>query len=41
MKKTNFENAFKQSNIDFSTIQKNFQAKTIYKTDYVPKVIEE
>lgn len=41
LKKTFVDPAAKKTHLDFNTIKTNFDNKTIYKTDFVPKEIEE
>lgn len=40
-RKTFVDPAAKKTHLDFNTIKTNFETKTIYKSDYVPKEIEE
>ncbi len=39
-RKTFVDPQAKKTHLDFNTIKTNFETKTIYKTDYVPKEIE-
>ncbi len=41
IKKSAMDPTAKKTHIDFNTIKTNFDTKTIYKTDYVRKEIEE